>query len=116
MAAEQHTHDHVHAEEHGETMTKSKIWQVFFILLAVTAVEFIIALYFIPKGFMNQGIGNFLYIVLTLVKAFYIVAYFMHLKYERFAMRTSVIITLVFLVYFIVLLLTEGSYLHVHMN
>ncbi|MXV49393.1 caa(3)-type oxidase [Pedobacter sp. HMF7647] len=115
MATEQYTTDHAaHAEEH-ETMTKSKIWRVFFILLGITAVEFFIALYLLPKGILNHGIGNFSYIILTLVKAFYIVAYFMHLKFERVAFKTSIVVALIFIVYFIVLLLTEGSYLHIHM-
>ncbi|HEY0898556.1 MAG TPA: cytochrome C oxidase subunit IV family protein [Sphingobacteriaceae bacterium] len=114
MAAE-HIDTHDHAGEH-EGMTKSKIWQVFFYLLGITALEFFIALVMIPKGYMGQGVGNFSYIILTLVKAFYIVAYFMHLKYERFAFKTSIIVSLLFIVYFIVLLLTEGAYLHIHMN
>jgi cytochrome c oxidase subunit IV len=113
--ATEHIDTHDHAGEHGG-MTKTKIWQVFFYLLAITALEFFIALVLIPKGYMGQGVGNFSYIILTLVKAFYIVAYFMHLKFERFAFKTSIIVSLLFIVYFIVLMLTEGAYLHVHMN
>lgn len=115
MSAEHYTHENEHASEH-EGMTKKKIWQVFFYLLGITALEFFIALFMIPKGIMGQGIGNFIYIVLTLVKAFYIVAYFMHLKFERFAFKTSVVVVFVLIIYFIVLMLTEGAYLHVHMN
>lgn len=115
MSAE-NTHEHdEHVGEH-EGMTKKKIWQVFFYLLGITALEFVIALYLIPKGIINHGIGNFAYIVLTLVKAFYIVAYFMHLKFEKLALKTGITISLIFIVYFIILMLTEGSYLHVHMN
>ncbi len=113
MSAE---HSHDHAEGHEETMTKRKIWQVFFYLLGITALEFFIALYLIPKGIVSHGIGNFTYIALTLVKAFYIVAYFMHLKFEKFAFKTSIVVSLIFIVYFIVLMLTEGSYLNLHMN
>lgn len=111
MALEQ---THGHAEEH-ETMTKKKIWQVFFYLLGITAVEFFIALYMKPQGLINTGIANFAYIILTLVKAFYIVAYFMHLRFEKVAFKTGVIISFIFIIYFIALMLTEGSYLHVHM-
>lgn len=114
MSAE-HTQEHDHAVEH-EGMTKKKIWRVFFYLLGITAMEFFIALYLLPKGLLSHGIGNFIYIVLTLIKAFYIVAYFMHLKFERFAFKTSVVLVFVFIVYFIILMLTEGSYLNVHMN
>jgi cytochrome c oxidase subunit IV len=115
MSAE-NTHEHLeHAGEH-ETMTKKKIWQVFFYLLAITALEFFIALVLLPKGYIGQGMANFAYIILTLVKAFYIVAYFMHLKFERTALKTGIVVSLIFIVYFIILLLTEGSYLGVHMN
>ena len=113
MSAE-HTNEHGH-EEHA-SMSKKKIWQVFFYLLGITAIEFLIALVLIPKGILSQGIGNFAYIVLTLVKAFYIVAYFMHLKFEKVAFKTGIVVSLIFIVYFIVLMLTEGSYLYVHMN
>ena len=113
MDVQQHTHEH--AEEH-ETMTKKKIWRVFFILLAITSVEFVIALYFIPHGFISRGIGNFTYVLLTLVKAFYIVAYFMHLKFEKLGLKMAIITVFVFIIYFIALMLTEGSYLFVHMH
>ena len=115
MSAEK-THEHLeHAGEH-EGMTRKKIWQVFFYLLAITALEFLIALYILPEGYIGQGLANFSYIILTLVKAFYIIAYFMHLKFEKLALKTGLIVSLIFIVYFIILMLTEGSYLGVHMN
>ena len=113
MSAE-HT-NHEHASEH-EGMSKKKIWLVFFYLLGITAIEFFIALYLIPKGLLGHGMGNFIYIVLTLVKAFYIVAYFMHLKFEKFALKTGITVSLIFIIYFIVLMLIEGSYQFVQMN
>ena len=113
MSAE-HTHDE-HATDH-EGITKKKIWQVFFYILGITAIEFFMALYLIPKGIIGHGIGNIAYISLTLVKAFYIVAYFMHLKFEKFALKTGITVSLIFIVYFIILMLTEGSYLYLHMN
>lgn len=117
MASEHTTHT-TELAGHGDHagMTKKKIWTVFFYLLGITALEFIIALVLIPKGFMSQGVGNFIYIALTLLKAFYIVAYFMHLKFERYGLITSIVLSLIFIVYFIVLMLTEGAYLNVHMN
>jgi cytochrome c oxidase subunit IV len=108
MSAE-HTQEHAH--EHA-SMTKRKIWQVFFYLLGITALEFIIALYLIPKGIVSHGVGNFAYISLTLVKAFYIVAYFMHLKFEKFAFKASIVLSLLFIIYFIVLMLIEGNYIY----
>jgi len=108
MSAE---NSNIHAPEH-ESMTKRKIWQVFFYLLGITALEFFIALYLIPKGILSHGVGNFAYIILTLVKAFYIVAYFMHLKFEKFAFKASIVLSLLFIIYFIVLMLIEGNYIY----
>jgi len=111
-----HTIDSEHAEAHEQTMTKKKIWHVFFYLLGITAIEFIIALYLIPKGFLTQVHGNYAYIALTLVKAFYIVAYFMHLKFEKFALKAIIVSSLIFIIYFAILLLIEGAYMNLHMN
>lgn len=109
-----HTADHAH-DDHGG-LTKKKIWQVFGILLLITVIEFIIALWVIPNGFMSHSVGNFIYIALTLLKAFYIVAYFMHLKYEKLGLQLALTVTFIFIVYFIVLLLIEGDFLHIHMT
>jgi cytochrome c oxidase subunit IV len=113
--AHEHSHTEGHSHEEHASLSKGKIWQVFFYLLGITVVEFFIALVLRPD-YIGEGVANFLYIVLTLVKAFYIVAYFMHLKFEKYALITSIVISFVFIVYFIVLLLTEGSYLNTHMN
>jgi len=115
--SELHT-DHAHGEHaHGEHagLDKKKIWQVFGILLAITVIEFIIALWAIPGKHMSQHVGNYVYIVLTLMKAFYIVAYFMHLKYEKVGLQLCVSVVFIFILYFIVLMLIEGGYLHIHM-
>ncbi|ADY53158.1 hypothetical protein Pedsa_2616 [Pseudopedobacter saltans DSM 12145] len=100
-----------HAEEHA-TMSKGKIWQVFFILLVLTVIEFIIALA-IPEEMLRQSIKNFLYIFLTLFKAYYIIAYFMHLKFEKYGLIVTIAISFIFIIYFIILLLVEGGYQHV---
>jgi len=114
--SEHHTHTaEGHAHEEHASMTKGKIWKVFFILLAITVVEFIIALWAIPGGHMPQSVGNYVYIILTLFKAFYIVAYFMHLKYEKLGLQLCLTVTFIFIIYFIVLMLIEGGYLHLHM-
>lgn len=107
--AEDHGHD-----DHGG-MTVGRIWKVFGILLLITVIEFIIALWAIPHGHLTQHTGNYVYIVLTLLKAFYIVAYFMHLKFEKLGLQIVLSVSFVFIVYFIALMLIEGGYLHTHM-
>ena len=116
MANQEHSLAHGE-EQHHEGMTKRKIWRVFFYLLALTALEFFIALVLVHGGIVQKGLGvTLVYIALTLVKAYYIVAYFMHLKFETFGFITSIAITFLFIIYFIILLLTEGGYLHDHYN
>ncbi len=109
-------------EEHGHddhaSMSKSKIWKVFFILLFITVIEFIIALWIKPAGYFGDHailIGNTLYIALTLMKAYYIVAYFMHLKFEKLGLQLVLSLSFILIIYFIVLMLIEGNYLISHM-
>jgi cytochrome c oxidase subunit 4 len=103
----------VHAE-HGEhdTMTKKKIWNVFFVLLGITTIEFIIALYLVPHHVwgITYGVANPVYIILTLLKAFYIVAYFMHLKFEKVAMVYTIIVPILFIIGLILVLTNESHH------
>jgi cytochrome c oxidase subunit 4 len=100
---------HAEGEEH-ETMTRSKIWNVFFILLGITCIEFIIALYLVPKGIIPGNIANPVYIVLTLFKAFYIVAYFMHLKFEKLGLALAIIVPILFIIGLILVLTNESHH------
>lgn len=106
----QHTTE-VHAE-HGEheSMTKKKIWQVFGILLAITCVEFFIALYMVPNHYIAVTLVNPIYIVLTLLKAFFIVAYFMHLKFERSSLIFAIIVPILFIIGLILVLTNESHH------
>ncbi|MES2827145.1 MAG: cytochrome C oxidase subunit IV family protein [Bacteroidota bacterium] len=114
--SENHSHS-VEGHEHDDHagLSKGKIWQVFGILLLITVIEFFIALWAIPHGYLTQGVGNYIYIALTLLKAFYIVAYFMHLKFEKVGLQLALGLSFVFICYFIVLMMIEGGYLNVHM-
>src|SRR3546814_15617857 len=109
MTTQDHTAEHAEGQHH-EGMTKRKIWQVFFYLLALTALEFFIALVLVHGGVVEKGLGvTTVYIALTLVKAYYIIAYFMHLKFETFGFIMSVAIVFLFIIYFIALMLTVGG-------
>src|SRR5690606_40402170 len=103
------TEEHTEGQ-HQEGMTKGKIWRVFFYLLALTALEFFIALVLVHGGVIEKSMTvNVVYIVLTLVKAYYIVAYFMHLKFETFGFIMSVAIVFILIIYFIALMLDRKS-------
>ena len=102
-----HTEDH--AEEHVG-MSKKRIWNVFYILLAITAVEFFIALYLVPHQVMTYHVANPIYIVLTLLKAFFIVGYFMHLKFEKAGLIIAIIVPVLFIIGLILVLTNESHH------
>ena len=98
-----------HSSDHAPSMTKRTVWNVFWVLLAITTVEFIIALA-IPTSVMPQGIKNIFYIALTLLKAFYIVAYFMHLKFEKIGLIIAIVVPTIFIVCLVSAMLYEGTF------
>jgi cytochrome c oxidase subunit 4 len=101
----------IHAEHgHEEGMTKKRIMKIFLILLLITCVEFIIALYLVPKGIIPGHLANPIYIVLTLFKAFYIVAYFMHLKFEKVSLIFAIIVPILFIIGLILVLTNESHH------
>ena len=88
-----------------DDMTPKRIWKVFFYLLGLTALEFIIALVFVHGGIIEKGpFVISIYIVLTLIKAYYIIAYFMHLKFETRGFIILISIAMILLIYFIILI------------
>ncbi|MCE2497322.1 MAG: cytochrome C oxidase subunit IV family protein [Flavobacteriales bacterium] len=93
-----------------------RIWFVFWLLLVVTTVE--VALGIIKPDFMMVGVLgtsllNLTFIILTLVKAFYIVSYFMHWKYERTNLKWAIALpALILIPYLVFILLVEGDYIY----
>jgi len=102
-----HHGDAAHGEHEG--MTKKRILNVFYILLGITAIEFFVALVIAPKHPGALWI-NPIYIVLTLVKAFYIVAFFMHLKFEKIGLKMAIIVPVLFIIGLILVLTNESHY------
>jgi caa(3)-type oxidase subunit IV len=100
--------------ESTESKTQiKKIWKVFWILLAITLVEVFIGMqlsHSVPKPVLA-----FVYLSLTLVKAGFIVAIFMHLGDEKKNFMTVVLIPLVLFVWFIIAFLADGGF-WLHMN
>lgn len=81
-----------------------KIWTVALILGVVTGIEFLFAFTMAP-GTLRTSI----FVGLTIVKAFYIVAEFMHLKYEVKVLIWSIILPMLFVVWLVIALLMEGN-------
>jgi cytochrome c oxidase subunit 4 len=85
-----------------------KIWKVFWILLAITLVEVFIGMklsHSLPKALVVT-----VFLGLTLLKAGYIVAIFMHLGDEFKAFMITVLVPLVLFVWFIIAFLADGSF------
>ena len=92
-----------------------KIWGVLILLSIVTAVEVVLGIYK-PESLMTKVIGmkllNWIFIILTVVKAYYITWDFMHMRDETKALRRMVVWTGVFLIcYLVFILLQEGGYI-----
>jgi cytochrome c oxidase subunit IV len=81
-----------------------KIWVVAGILAVITAVEYVIAFTIAPSMYRNV-----VFILLTLVKAGYIVAEFMHLKHEAKHLIFAIIAPVIFIFWLILAMLMEGN-------
>ncbi|MDC8005794.1 cytochrome C oxidase subunit IV family protein [Aureisphaera galaxeae] len=95
----------------------TKIWGVFFFLCFVTAIEVYLGIvkpeFLIQERFLAMKYLNWIFIILTLVKAYYITWDFMHMRDELMGLRRSVVWTAVFLIcYLILILLIEGDYIY----
>ena len=90
------------------------VWRATVILGAVTSIEVASALLY-NQLFFDSGYRmalNVFMIIATLVKAFYIVSVFMHLRYERKALALTVLMPLGFLIWFIIAFMWEGISWH----
>ena len=95
---------------------QSKIWAVLFFLSVVTVVEVALGIIkpevLIANSFLRMKLINWIFIILTIVKAYYIMWDFMHMRDEVRGLQASVIIALSFLIaYLAFILLVEGNYI-----
>mgnify|MGYP001031194091 FL=1 len=95
---------------------QSKIWAVLFFLSVVTVIEVALGIVkpevLIVNSFLSLKLINWIFIILTIVKAYYIMWDFMHMRDEVRGLQASVIITLSFLIaYLAFILLVEGNYI-----
>ena len=96
--------NHHSEDNHSIPAPQTKeLWKVFWILLALTTLEFIVAFGLDTDNFKWTKIGIF--VIMTIVKAYYIVGIFMHLKAEAKSLIWTVILPVVFVVWLLVALL-----------
>lgn len=102
---------------HAHSSNVSRIWKVFILLAIITLVE--VTLGIIKPDFLHltkvliTSPLNWIFIILTLFKAYYITWAFMHMEGEKKFLRRSVVwVALVYIVYLVTLLLIEGQYVN----
>lgn len=101
-----------HSEEEGKKLRK-KIYRVTLLLAVVTGVEVFLGAYW--RSFISENGWQWVkwsFIVLTLVKATYIVMTFMHLGDERRNIRSIILMPYgLFILYLIFIALWESNYI-----
>ncbi|HET8753793.1 MAG TPA: cytochrome C oxidase subunit IV family protein [Salinimicrobium sp.] len=103
--------------EHTDNSHTKRIWTVFGILSVITIVEVILGIvkpeFLTHSYFISLKLINWIFIILTIVKAYYITWAFMHMEGETKGLRRAVVWTGVFLIFYLIfILLVEGDYVY----
>lgn len=99
-----------HGEEEGKKSRRT-LWNVFWVMLAITIFELIIGSMAPEHGWSGTWWLKVLFISLTIIKAAAIVLWFMHLGHEvKFFKYVVLIPYITFMSYCIFICLNEGSY------
>lgn len=101
---------------HEHVSNEKRIWTVFGLLSVITIVEVFFGIlkpeFLHLNSFLGLSLLNWIFILLTLVKAYYIVYAFMHMEGEKTTLQYAVVIPVIFLViYLLFILLTEANYI-----
>ncbi len=93
-----------------------KIWGVLIFLSIVTTIEVVLGI-LKPQSLMSMFLGmkilNWIFIILTIVKAYYIAWDFMHIRDEKGSLKGSIVLPLVVLLpYLCFILLLEADYIY----
>nr|WP_294778235.1 cytochrome C oxidase subunit IV family protein [uncultured Flavobacterium sp.] len=102
---------------HDHVSNTKRIWQVFGILSIVTIVEVYLGILrpdvLVMNDFISMNLLNWVFIILTLYKAYKITWVFMHMEGEKASLRWAVVATVIFLVlYLLFILLVEADYIY----
>ena len=92
------------------------IWKVFWILLGLTTFEVLLGMFkpefLVNTIFLGTKLLNHVFIILTIVKAYYITWDFMHMRDETSILRRVVVWTAVFLIlYLSFIFIQEAGYI-----
>ena len=85
-----------------------KIWGVLFVLSVITTVEVVLGI-LKPQPLLKMLFGmkilNWIFIILTILKAYYITWDFMHVRDERDSLKGSVVLPLIILIPYLAFIL-----------
>jgi cytochrome c oxidase subunit IV len=85
------------------------IWRTFWILSAITVFELFIAILYYETDFLPKHILNGVFVIMTLAKAFFIIAEFMHLGHEIKNMVMTVAIPCLLFIWFVIAFMADGN-------
>jgi cytochrome c oxidase subunit IV len=98
------------AGHHDEpSFNRKAIWKTFWILLVITLVELGLAIWYYETDFIPKLFLNGVFIIMTLAKAFFIIAEFMHLRHELKNMIMTIAIPALLFVWFLMAFLWDGG-------
>jgi heme/copper-type cytochrome/quinol oxidase subunit 4 len=102
---------------HSHESNVKRIWTVFGLLSIITIVEVALGIvkpaFLLNTDLLKLNLLNWIFIILTVVKAYYIMWAFMHLEGEKANFRWTIVAPLVFLIiYLVFILLMEGNYVY----
>ena len=94
---------------------EQKIWGVLIFLSIVTIIEVALGIIkpdFLSAYFMRMKLLNWIFIILTIIKAYYITWDFMHMRDQTSSLKNSVVLPLVILIpYLVFILFLEADYI-----
>jgi cytochrome c oxidase subunit 4 len=99
----------VKGAHHEPEFSTKPIWRTFWILLGITMVELTLATIHLKTGFPPKYVVNGAYLILTLAKAFYIIAEFMHLRHEVKNLILSLAFPAMLFIWFLIAFLWDGN-------
>lgn len=88
------------------------VWRTFWILLCITVFELIIAIIYYETHFFPKHLLNGVFVIMTLAKAFFIIAEFMHLGHEIRNLVMTIAIPACLFIWFLIAFVWDGSSYH----
>ena len=94
---------------------QQKIWGILIFLSIVTTIEVALGILkpeILMGSFLRMKLLNWIFIILTIVKAYYIAWDFMHIRDERSGLKNSIVLPLIILIpYLAFILILEADYI-----